>query len=386
MKIKTQFVPKKLAVFVLTTIFMVALATTALALPTYTTASTNSSTNVYCLANSSSMVVGSIGVESVKVYWQENGYYYIEYTVSGGAYGGYKRGYVPTSKINVSGIKDNNYPAWPTNTTSNQTIYNRSATNSYVIGTVFSTDKISVIREDGSWNFVEYPVSGSYKRGYVPRSTVVSNLTKGFSSKLLANGAWMWYYAQTDMSLGTYPIGTGFEFANRVQTNGIWDYKQVFTTGYSYTYNGSNVKDQDLGNMHYGYVGRYAGFSRTLLSSAAGAYQIYSGTSSPFWYASYFDDPNDQYWINYGMNMKDNNNLPSSSLAASSSLSTSSNLTVSSDSATFNPNLFTPAEIDSLLTPQEKQEIKDLAKSNSTKIKNKQPLEPTKSLYLKEQP
>ena len=61
--------------------------------------------------------------------------------------------------------------------------------------------------------------------------------------------------------------------------------------------------------MHYGFVGRAAGFPRSLLSSAAGAYQIFSGTSHFGWYQSYFDDPTDQIWINTGMNYWDYNSL-----------------------------------------------------------------------------
>ncbi|WP_429675249.1 polymorphic toxin type 44 domain-containing protein [Bacillus mexicanus] len=40
-----------------------------------------------------------------------------------------------------------------------------------------------------------------------------------------------------------------------------------------------NPTGEDLGNIHYGYVGRAAGFSDSFLRTAAGAYQIYSGTS-----------------------------------------------------------------------------------------------------------
>ena len=373
MKITKQFVAKKLSIAFLTMIFMVLLVSTAFALPPYTNASSNGSTSVYVMPNSSSITVGSIGVESVKVYWQESGYYYIEYVVSGGAYGGYKRGYVPTSKINVSGISVNTYPAWGTKTYSNQTVYDRSATNSYVIGSVLSTDNISIIREDGSWYFIQYPVTGGYKRGYVPKITVNSNITSGYTQTMAQNGAWMWSYAQVDVQQGTYPIGTGYEFVNRVKTNGVWDYKQVFTSGYSYNYNGSSVSDEDLGNMHYGYVGRFAGFGRTLLSSAAGVYQICSGTWQTSWYSTYFDDPNDQHWIDYGMNMYDYYGLPSS--LAAKSATTPAAISAESDTPKFDPTLFTPEQINALLTPEQQKEIKTLAIENSKKIKNKQPLD-----------
>lgn len=352
-----------LVIIALSITFMVLIVSTASALPVYKTASSNGSSSVYVLPNSSSMVVGSIGLENVKVYWQEGGYYYIEYVISG--YDGYKRGYVPTSKINVSNVKVNTYPAWPTKTLINQTVYNRANTGSYVIGTVWSTDNITVLQEDFNGLYIQYPISGGYKRGYVIRANVNNNITSGYSLTMAQNGAWMWYYAQTDVEQGTYPIGTGFEFADRVRSGGVWDYKQGFQKGYLYNYNGSSVIGEDLGNMHYGYIGRYAGFGRTLLSSAAGAYQIYSGTWQINWYSTYFDDPNDQHWIDYGMNMFDYNGLPTASSSAAPS----------SSSASFDPTLFKPEEIDNLLTPEEKKKIKDLAIENSKKIKSKQPLE-----------
>ncbi|MFC7395276.1 hypothetical protein [Scopulibacillus cellulosilyticus] len=40
-------------------------------------------------------------------------------------------------------------------------------------------------------------------------------------------------------------------------------------------------------------MGRAAGFSCTVLKSAAGMYQVYSGTSEWKFISSYFDDPKD---------------------------------------------------------------------------------------------
>lgn len=180
-----NFVLKKIPIilvlsFVFTSIF--SLFSFTASAHSYTSTSSNSSSTVIVRPVSGSMSVGSIGVESVKVFWQENGYYYIEYTVSG--YGGFKRGYVPTSKINVSGIGNNPYPAWNSNTSQNYTVYNRTTTVSYTIGTVYSTDSITVYAEEGDWYYIQYPVSGGYKRGYVPKSIVyktpqTSGITNG---------------------------------------------------------------------------------------------------------------------------------------------------------------------------------------------------------------
>jgi hypothetical protein len=59
---------KKILIFALTLILMGVFSSQAFALPNYVNGSSTGSTNVYVLPNSSSMVVGSIGVESVKVY------------------------------------------------------------------------------------------------------------------------------------------------------------------------------------------------------------------------------------------------------------------------------------------------------------------------------
>lgn len=148
-------------------------AFSAFALPAYKSGKSTSSTDVYCLPdNTSSMKIGSIGVESVKVYWAEGNSYYIEYTVSNGSYSGYKRGYVPKSKISVSGVGGIGYTSRKDHTNSNTKVYNRSNTSSLPIGTVYSTDTLTILQEDGNWYYIQYPVSGGYKRGYILKSAV----------------------------------------------------------------------------------------------------------------------------------------------------------------------------------------------------------------------
>jgi len=100
-------------------------------------------------------------------------------------------------------------------------------------------------------------------------------------------------------------VKTGKFFASKVKTGGDWDYKSFLgvNTTYQVTVDNRNIfmSGEQIGNAHYGYVGRKV-FSADLLKTAAGAYQIYSGTSHIGWYNSYFDDPNDQYWIQRGIN------------------------------------------------------------------------------------
>ena len=84
------------------------------------------------------------------------------------------------------------------------------------------------------------------------------------------------------------------EFERAVRTGGKWDYKRL---GRQY---------EDFGNYNYGVTGRACGFSEGTLKRAAGAYQIYSGTSSPDFgtpfdvNGPYGDDPTDQSYIGGG--------------------------------------------------------------------------------------
>ena len=181
---------------------------------------------VYNGPTTSAMVIGSIGIETVSVYWQGDGYYYIEYTVTSGAYGGYKRGYVPVGNINVSGIGTCGYAAWHSRTTSNQTVYNRPTTNSMTIGTVYSTDDTVVLDEDSGWYFILYPASTGwgYKTGYVPKNTMLvvddyyngpssaANISVGGSLSGILNYSgdedWFYFYASASGPYEMYTTGS----------------------------------------------------------------------------------------------------------------------------------------------------------------------------------
>ncbi|ASS74569.1 hypothetical protein CIG75_05890 [Tumebacillus algifaecis] len=175
------------------------------------------------------------------------------------------------------------------------------------------------------------------------------DLTNSFTTTMRKNAAYMAYYAMNEQNYqGTYPVLTGQEFASKVRTGGVWDYKQYYGGTVQYMYNGLYVTGADVGNMHYGFVGRGAGFPDTLLKTAAGAYQIYSGTWYIGWYSSYFDDPRDQYWINYGIGMYNNNSWPR---------------TISFNSTQIDTSLF------NLLSDQEKKEIRNKVIKDAEKLK-----------------
>ncbi|WP_438349255.1 polymorphic toxin type 44 domain-containing protein [Paenibacillus sp. FA6] len=93
-------------------------------------------------------------------------------------------------------------------------------------------------------------------------------------------------------------------FVGQVKSGGPWDYKQYYKGNYSF--NGYWYTGEDLGNMHFGYIGRAFGYSATTLKAGAGIYQIISGTSNSSWANSYFDDPTDQTYIQNGIDYYNN--------------------------------------------------------------------------------
>lgn len=198
--------------------------------------------------------------------------------------------------------------------------------------------------------------------GAVSSASAATNVTSSYSKKMRTNALHMAYYAYEEKKTsGSYPVGTGKEFASKVRSGGPWDYKHSYTG--TYTFNGkTSLKGEDLGNMHYGYVGRAAGFSATILKSAAGWYQIHSGTSYKGWYKSYYDDPNDQKWIKYGISLWDNNSLPKAKSLVASAL-------IEQESAS--DILSAPLSFDEL-TDAEKESIKQQVIADAAAIKDEE--------------
>ena len=127
----------------------------------YINATMNSAQTVYCMPGGG-MTIGSVSKnESIKVFWGDGSYYYIEYIVSNGSYSGYKRGYVPKTSVNTGSqsIPNQNFNPFTARTSANKTVYNRSNTSSLVIGTVYGTDNITVLNvESNTWCYIQYPV------------------------------------------------------------------------------------------------------------------------------------------------------------------------------------------------------------------------------------
>ncbi|MGG1659544.1 polymorphic toxin type 44 domain-containing protein [Brevibacillus sp. NRS-1366] len=99
-------------------------------------------------------------------------------------------------------------------------------------------------------------------------------------------------------------LSTATFFAVQVRPGGPWDYKREIGWNNLRTVKVNGTKyyltGEDIGNIHYGFVGRDH-FSKKTLLSAAGMVQILVGTARLEWFDSYFDDPTDQAAIARGI-------------------------------------------------------------------------------------
>lgn len=70
------------------------------------------------------------------------------------------------------------------------------------------------------------------------------------------------------------------------------------------------MEPQDIGNYHFGYIGRALGYDIDFLTFGAGLYQVKSGTSNLGWCFSTntCDDPRDTYYIRLGAIAYDRDN------------------------------------------------------------------------------
>jgi len=102
-------------------------------------------------------------------------------------------------------------------------------------------------------------------------------------------------------------------FITNVKTGGIYDLKNTGNWKEDIYYDGHVMESQDIGNYHFGYIGRAIGYDIDFLTAGAGAYQLYE---HPKEFITYFncitpslcDDPRDTYYIRLGAIAYDRNN------------------------------------------------------------------------------
>lgn len=71
----------------------------------------------------------------------------------------------------------------------------------------------------------------------------------------------------------------------------------------AYILDGEIVSQDVLGNINYGYFGKYCGFPDSVLALGAGYAQILDGTADPSYYLAFGDDPRDGVRINHGIDL-----------------------------------------------------------------------------------
>ncbi len=138
-----------------------------------------------------------------------------------------------------------------------------------------------------------------------------NDISDHFSFILKRNAIIVNYAVEEDKRLGTYPKGVGAFIAEKQQSDyGEWYYGNKLYSGKDgFIFNGQNVKNMELANIHYGYIGRAAGFAKSQLINNERASQI--SPSPENWAFNYFSvlGLKGIYWITYGANLYDNKNL-----------------------------------------------------------------------------
>lgn len=149
------------------------------------------------------------------------------------------------------------------------------------------------------------------------------NITKKINSTMKENAKWFYDFAKKTKEENLYYGGPkrGWllsqagkakiiaKFVSKVKSGGDWDLKAkkkwkpstYDAKSFKYTFNETKytMYAQDIGNMHFGYVGAVV-FSKTTLCVGAGMYQVISKTSEWRFISSYFDDPRDTKHIQLG--------------------------------------------------------------------------------------
>ena len=108
---------------------------------------------------------------------------------------------------------------------------------------------------------------------------------------------------------GMNPVTKLDYFKNVVNTGSIYDLKvQKEWHGKTIFYDGLWMEDQDIGNYHFGYIGRAVGYDVDFLTFGAGIKQLLSDTRMlDYCFSSSFcDEPRDTYFIKLGAIKYDN--------------------------------------------------------------------------------
>ena len=89
-------------------------------------------------------------------------------------------------------------------------------------------------------------------------------------------------------------------FIQKSKNGAEWDLKRIWSLDKDviYLYREIECRYDDIGNIHFGFMGAAAGYTVQFLVGGAGLYQLYSDKA---WnYNPYLDDPRDSMMITYG--------------------------------------------------------------------------------------
>lgn len=145
----------------------------------------------------------------------------------------------------------------------------------------------------GQWCHDNWEYSGGYVRQPAP-----VDITDKLNTAMRINAATLNKYKSNENYIKTVVY-----FIDKVKPGGEWDFKSqdewALDSNTTYVYNGTELRYDDIGNIHYGYVGRVI-FNSKILLVAGGVVQIYAHTSDWSYWRTNFDDPRDQWAIQFG--------------------------------------------------------------------------------------
>jgi len=125
------------------------------------------------------------------------------------------------------------------------------------LGTIFVVNSINKIK------------NAKNEINKVQKKKNVSDKTKKFDETMKQNAATLQKQVK-----GQSPVEKLATFRNKVTNGSIYDLKLTEEWNTSIKYNNIIMEPQDIGNFHYGYIGRSIGIPHTILYGGAGLNQL----------------------------------------------------------------------------------------------------------------
>ena len=154
---------------------------------------------------------------------------------------------------------------------------------------------------NGVWTHDAWENLGGYEKKTDPKAI---DITDKLNNTMMKNSQEMFIVKTIYSNTHLTRFYDDITFVNNVKPNGDWDFKSQeywnLSPDKTYKYKNMLLRFDDIGNIHYGFVGSILYTPATLLQ-AGGIVQIATGTSSINYWDSNFDDPRDQEMIKIGI-------------------------------------------------------------------------------------